>query len=185
MPRRPGILPTSLTCDHAIIRGRQAGRPGPETRARTGPGLSQSRATPFVVGGPGETLPGIQGPRNRPGQAQSSAQPTPAHCGTEGLEDTPGHSPWYAALAPARPLTVPAYHEAHTGRRAGEIAHGIQVAREPAQPCPAHAQHPWDGGPARSAYGQDRPGHCTSQWHPRTHSGRPGRGKPAEAAVRT
>ena len=124
-------------------------------------------------GGPGETLPGIQGPRNRPGQAQStgSVQSIPAHCracGTAGQEDTPGT---HAASAPARPLTVPAYHEAHSAThwaagRWESPGHSSCPGTGPAMPGPCTTPMGRRAGEIR----QDRPGHGTSQWHTRTHT---------------
>jgi len=154
----------------SFVDGRPARRdprrgPGPD-RAYHSPSI-----TTFADGGSGRDTPG---PSRAPEPARPSTvqSPTDTIRGRRAGRDTPGPS---RAPEPARPVTVHAYHEAHTGRRAGRIARGIQVAaRDPAQPCPAHTQHPRDGGPARSAYGHDRPGHGTSQWHQHTHSGRPG-----------
>jgi hypothetical protein len=63
---------------------------------RRGPGPDLAHHSPgptsYVDGRSAKTHPGIQGPRSRPGQAQSRAQPTPAHYGTAGRADPPGHS---------------------------------------------------------------------------------------------
>ena len=86
-------LPISLTCDHTAIRGRRAGTPGTHS---TGPDRDLAHHSPgpttYVDGRSAKIHPGIQGPRSRPGQAQSRAQPTPAHYGTAGRADPPGHS---------------------------------------------------------------------------------------------
>ena len=158
-------------------------RRGPTARARTG-------TWPITVQGPQHTWTAGRPRYTRAfkglgaGLAKHSPELNPL-LHTTGRRAGQIHPGTHAASAPARPLTVPAYHEAHTGRRAGGISQGIQVATDPAQPCPAHTHHPWDGGPAREAFGRYRPGHGTSQRHQLTHSGRPGRDKPAEAAGRT
>ena len=137
-PRRPRNL-ICLYHSHVTTQPFADGGParrGPTARARTG-------TWPITVQGPQHTWTAGRPRYTRAfkglgaGLAKHSPELNPL-LHTTGRRAGQIHPGTHAASAPARPLTVPAYHEAHTGRRAGGISQGIQVATDPAQPCPAH-----------------------------------------------
>jgi hypothetical protein len=91
-----------ITLIHSIIRGRQAGSPGPETRARTGPGPSQSRA---------HIIRGRQVGQDTPGHSRASepAWPSTVQSSTHSCtlrDGGPGRS--------TRALTLPRHRPDHS-----------------------------------------------------------------------